>query len=45
MWELFFIVATQFVIEVQLKDLTHMFCFQFHLINYTKEVFYFVFSH
>jgi len=28
MKEVFFVVATQFATKVQLKDLTHMFCFQ-----------------
>jgi 3-methyladenine DNA glycosylase AlkD len=27
MWEVFFVVATQFATKKQLKDLTHMFCF------------------
>jgi hypothetical protein len=36
MWENLFIVATQFAIKKQLKDLTQMLCF---VTNYIKKVF------
>jgi hypothetical protein len=40
-----FIISTQFVSNVQLKDLTNMFCFWilFHKL-YKQGVFYFVFT-
>jgi len=45
MWDNFSLIAAQYAINVQLKDLTHMFCLWIssHKL-YIKNVFYYVFT-
>jgi len=45
MWGIFFIVATQFAVKEQLKDLTHMLCFWISYYKLYKEgMFSYVFT-
>jgi hypothetical protein len=45
MWENYFIVATQFVIEENVKDLAICFVLESHIISYIKKACFLMFSH